>query len=99
MILTNNSKRVICIGKLFIAPGEAKQVEDSIADNQMISAYMQKGILVKGKVRKPVAKKAAVVPALEEASKEDLIALAEEKGIDLTGADTKEEILAIIKEG
>lgn len=100
MILTNKTKRVICIGNVHIAPGTAGTVSDSFAQNSVIKDYISKGLLACGDDVKPAETASSAglkEKALEDYTKAELISMAEEKGIDLSGATTKDQIIALIK--
>lgn len=100
MILTNKTKRVICIANVHIAPGTVGTVPDSFTKNPVVKDYISKGLLACGDDVEPVK---AASPAglkekaLEDYTKAELISMAEEKGIDLSGATTKDQIIALIK--
>lgn len=100
MKLTNNSTRMICIASTYIAPGNTAVLDDVWEHNPVIAEYIAKGELAVGekvKVEEKVEDEKSESKALEDCTKEELKAMAAEQGVDLTGATTKAQIIALME--
>ena len=111
MLIKNTCARLIAVGEVRIAPNKIEEVPDIFAENPVIKKYINAKELcivdsreeedsaeeVENKAETNGEKpEAEAEKSLEKLTKEQLVALAEEKGIDLTGANTKAEIIALI---
>ena len=110
MLIKNTCARLIAVGDVRIAPNKVEEVADSFAENPVIKNYINAKELrivdsieeaeaeAKEEAEKAEAEKAEAEgeKPLDKMTKDQLVALAEEKGIDLTGAGTKAEIIALI---
>ena len=107
MIVTNKAARLITIGTTkgaaMILPGATVDLPEECENNRIIKKMIARKELVEGVQEEKVAEKPkkAAQPAkdktVDEMTKAELIAYAEAKGIDLTGADDKASMLALIK--
>lgn len=101
MLLKNKSARLITVGGVRLVPGSIVDLPEQLTKNKMILKFIEKGELVDATkadaVAKPKTQPAKKGKTVDEMTKEELIAYAEAKGIDLTGADDKASVLALIK--
>lgn len=97
MKLTNNSTRMICLASTYIAPGNTAILDDVWENNPVVAAYIASGELTTEAKAEKVEEKEEEPKALESYTKEELKAMAEEQGVDLTGATTKAQIIALMK--
>lgn len=104
MLLKNISKRLIVVDDKKIIPGRSAEVSDSYADHPVVVDMIANKELAKvgDKDTIPADKEPSTIPVTEEVDFKDmkvaeLEAYATEHGIDLTGAKTKEEKIALIK--
>lgn len=104
MLIKNTCARLIAIEDVRIAPGAVCEVADSFEQHPVIKNYVKAKMIAIGEdaVEAEKAEPAEVQeakeekPSLDKLTKDQLVAMAEEKGIDLTGAATKAEIIALI---
>lgn len=101
MLLKNKSARLITVDGIRLVPGAVVNLPEKLAKNKFVLKLIDKGELVDAaqteadaKPKKQPAKKGKTV---DDMTKEELVAYAEGKGIDLTGADDKASVLALIK--
>lgn len=104
MQVTNTARRLITIGETRIAPGATVELPANYEKNKVVLKLIAQGELGEGKVETKVSaanksKKSAGKKnkALDDMTEDELVAYAEGKDIDLTGAEDKEGILALIK--
>lgn len=103
MKVTNNTAGVICAGK-FIMPGQSAVIDETWAKNPIIQAYIKKGVLtadvavkVEASSENDVAAMVDEAAALSaESSKRTLNAFAKRYSINVEGAETAEDIYAVI---
>lgn len=104
MLIKNTCARLIAIDEVRIAPGAVAEVADSFEQHPVIKNYIDAKMISiasaeaeEAEEEKKEAEEAEKEePSLDKLTKDQLVALAEEKGIDLTGASTKAEIIALI---
>lgn len=101
MLLTNKSARLVILDAVQLIPGQTSEVDEMYKNHPVVAAYIQNDILAVGapvpesKPEKNPEKKEE--PKLESKTKEALKELAKERGIDITGAETKDDIIALLK--
>lgn len=100
MLITNKAARLITFGDVRVAPNASVELPKEYENNRIVKKMIEKGELAEGKVETAVtkSKKASKKEkTVDEMTKDELVAYAEGKGIDLSGADDKEAVLALIK--
>lgn len=107
MIVTNKAARLITIGTsegpVRIVPDATVELPKECENNKIIAKMIARKELVEGAQEVKAADKpkkadqGEKVKTVDDMTKAELIAYAEAKGIDLTGADDKASVLALIK--
>lgn len=107
MIVTNKAARLITIGttngSVRILPGATVELPKECKNNKVIAKMIARQELVEGVQEEKTTEKSQKadqsekVKTVDAMTKAELIAYAEAKGIDLTGADDKASVLALIK--
>ncbi len=104
MLIKNTGRCLITIAEVQIVPGKVEEIADEYKNHPIIESYARVGKLqIVGETDTAVEVETASSEDdedkldLKKMKKAELIAYAEEKNIDLTGANTVAEIIALLE--